>query len=81
MKTSEHLYGELDAETAEIQKKLFTRKKMKAWALIAKLKPSFNVGSFTPEQRELEYRMDDIKKAIEFCDAQIAEAEEVLNEL
>ena len=79
MKSSERLYGELDAETAEIQKALFTRKKAKAYALMAKLRPDFDVGSFTQKQRDLEFRLEDIKKAIEFCDAQIAEAEEVLN--
>jgi len=78
MKTSERLYGSLDEVTAKIQLELFTRKKRKAFALMKELRPSFNVSNFTLEQRELEFRMDDIKKAVEFCDGQITEALEVL---
>ena len=78
MKRSDYLYGSLDKETAQLQLDLFKRKKAKAHALIAELRPSFNVANFTEEQRNLEFRLDDIKKAIEFCEAQILEANEVL---
>ena len=79
MKTSERLYDGLDRTTAQLQFALFKNKKAKAHALIDKLKPNFDVGSFTPEQRELEYRLEDIKKAIVFCENQMAEAKEVLD--
>ena len=79
MKTSERLYGKLDSITAKIQFDLFIRKKAKAYALIKTLRPKFDVGSFTQEQRDLEFRLEDIKKAIEFCNGQIAEAKEILN--
>jgi len=59
---------------------LFIKKKAKAFALIDKLKPSFNLMAFTDEQRALEQRIDKVKKAIDFCDKQIEEAKEVLND-
>ena len=78
MISSEYLYDGLDAETAELQLELFTKKRAKAFALIEKLKPDFNVASFTEKQRDLEWRLDKVKKAIEFCNGQITEAQEVL---
>ena len=62
-----------------MQLALFTKKKQKAFKLIDKLKPEFNVGSFTESQRLLEWRVDKIKKAIKFCDGQIREAQGVLD--
>ena len=56
------------------------RKKDKAFLLLEKLKPDFNLMDFTKRQRELEYRIDDIKKAIEFAVGQIEEARQVLEE-
>ena len=79
MLSSELLYDGLDRETAELQLILFTKKKAKAFALIEKLKPSFNLMAFTQGQRDLEWRIDKIKKAILFCEEQCEEAQEVLN--
>jgi hypothetical protein len=63
-----------------LQLALFTKKKAKAFALIEKLKPSFNLMAFTQEQRDLEWRIDKIKKALLFCEEQCEEAKGVLNE-
>ncbi len=81
MISSEYLYGGLDRDTAILQKALFKRKLSKAQNLIIGLKPSFNLLAFTLQQKELEQRIDKVKKAMEFCNEQIEEAQEVLNEV
>ena len=78
MKTSDRLYGGLDRTTAQLQLALFKNKKAKAVTLMAQLRVNFDVGSFTPEQRELEFRIEDIKKAVIFCENQCLEALESL---
>ncbi len=78
MISSEYLYGESDRETALLQRDLFKHKKAKAYQLIEKLKPDFNLLNFSPEQKKLELRITKIRKAIEFCNEQIDEAEAVL---
>ena len=80
MLTSEYLWGGLDLETAKLQKALFERKKAKGYQTLNNLKEHFNLLDFSQEQRALHIRIDKIKKGIEFCNEQIDEASEVLNE-
>ncbi len=80
MLSSEYLYGESDRETALLQRDLFKHKKAKAYQLIEKLKPDFNLLNFSPEQKELELRITKIRKAIDFANNMIEEAEAVLND-
>ena len=80
MISSVYLYGELDRKTARLQKKLFTLKKAKAYKLLSTIKEDYNLLDFSDRQRQLEQRVVKIVKAIEFCNGQIEEAEEVLNE-
>ena len=81
MLTSEYLWGGLDKETAIMQKELFERKKAKGYTLLGNLKEHFNLLNFTQGQKDLEHRIEKIKKGIEFCNEQIDEAEGVLNGL
>jgi hypothetical protein len=68
----------MDKQMAALQKELFTIKKVKALKLIKELQPQFNMLDFSKRQKDLEWRIDRIKKAIEFCEGQIEEADEVL---
>ncbi len=79
MLASDYLFGDLDVQTAQKQFDLFTRKKEKAYILIKALKPHFNLLDFSQEQKDLQHRVDKIRKAIVFCDEQITEAKEVLD--
>jgi cell fate (sporulation/competence/biofilm development) regulator YlbF (YheA/YmcA/DUF963 family) len=78
MISSTYLYGSIDKQMAGLQKELFTIKKAKALQLIRDLQPHFNLLDFSQRQKDLEWRIDRIKKAIVFCDEQIEEANEVL---
>ena len=80
MLSSVYLYGELDRKTAHVQKVLFTLKKAKAYNLLSKLKPHFNLLNRSQEQKDLEIRITAINKAIDFSNNMIEEAQQVLNE-
>jgi len=80
MLSSEYLYGGLDIETAKLQKALFEQKLKKAQNLINILKPDFDTLDFTQKQKDLEWRIGKIKKAMQFSHEQIDEANQILSE-
>jgi len=80
MISSDYLYGGLTHKMATMQELLFKEKLDKANSLLVELRPDFDVANFTDKQKDLEYRMVKINKAIEFCHNQIYEAREVLRE-
>ncbi len=80
MQSSIYLYGDLDVETAVLQVELFELKRAKAYKLLSELKPKYNLLDSSQKQKDLEIRVNAIKKAIDFCNDQIDEAKEVLNE-
>ncbi len=80
MLSSEYLYGGLDIKTAKLQKALFEQKLKKAQNLINILKPDFDTLDFTQKQKDLEWRIGKIKKAMQFSHEQIDEANQILSE-
>ena len=78
MLSSDLLYGGLDVQTAIIQKDLFERKKEKAYLTLGRLNKDFNLMDFSEKQDRLQWRINKIKKAIQFCTNQIDEAKGVL---
>ena len=79
MMPSEALYGRLPRSTYTMQLGLFTDKKRGALAVLDEIRKDYDCLDTSPEQIALDALLKKVQKAIIFCDAQIAEAKEMLD--